>query len=1208
MKTAAGWTKYAICSTVLFLLVGIPSSMLAQNSRGTILGHVKDSTGAAVQNAAVTVRNVSTGVSNHFTSNSAGDFVFVDLIPGTYDLTVDGKGFKIEHASGLILEVDQTLRQDFTLTVGNVHEEVTVSADTQMVQTDNTTTGNVLDQRTIEELPSSGRDFTNLLNLNAGASNPSGGDLTTGNVLHGLNKSFTEVSLNGARPDSNSYMVDGVNDNDTFFSSASNVPSEFSLQEVKIQDGLYSAEYGQGSGQVNVAIKSGTNQWHGQAYDFFQNDALQPKSPLYVYDNAVMPGSAPASLKPILKQNQFGGTLGGPVRIPWLYDGHDKTFWFFAYDGGREVATSGFSQNAIQVPSLKERTGDFSELLSAPTPIVIYNPATAQCSGGVCNPGTRLPFTNNMISGPLNTIGQAIVNLYPKPNVNCTFPCNNYLNLIHSSIDTDNITMRVDQNFGQRDRMYFTGHIRHDDEPNPSNLPDTGSVAFTNSDLYGIDWDHTFNGNIINEARFGYNHQYYHSGADTAFGPNLSAQLGLMNAPSNPALFGIPQMSLDESYSNIGNNSPGLSTKHSVFQWVDNLKLTHNRHTLSMGTDIRRYRDFESDAYGALGTLSFSGAYTSNTGTGGKGTGDPIADILLGDPIGAGPPAPLGTDLLQVRGTSFSFFFQDDFRVTDRLTLNLGLRYELPPAFHSIDGGGFTLNPANGGSLEFVNSSLVQSLTIPGTNPHLLSCCAQASLVPRDTKDFAPRIGLAWRPFPTNRMVVRAGYGIFYEIYERYYDIVQNFDSPSVFALTPNPNYPSAAGTEQVSPLLLNGLWLPPVGTSQFFTLPSWSPNLAAEGTGIFNQVVYPGNHTPYNQQWTLDTQYALKPDLLLDIGYVGSHDLRLPTQLLLNAARQPAVPSDPCNQVPYYDASQAPASCLSDPNFSPVDARVPYPGLPSVVYANANVLSGNYNALQTQLRQRFSHGLTYQVFYTYSKALDESSGIVNLNGLSQFIQDPHNVQDDYGPASFDQKHRLTANATWELPVGKGKPWSLGWADWIVGGWKMSGIYRLTSGPTYSIYAFNNFQFTDETGSPFAGRYRANQVSNPNSGFTRSNTNWFNANAFVAPPLGTYGDEQKGSLRGPYVEDLDLSFGKQFSITERQRLQYRLEIFNVGSNWHSVSRVPSNDMQNNNFGSLVPANSTCSGTPPVCSLTNSNWAHLNLWTPRVLQMSLVYSF
>ena len=1219
LQGTTAWSASAVI-LVFALALGLPSRIAAQNSRGTILGHIQDASAAPVPGVKVTVVNTATAITNTIQTGNAGDYVFVNLVPGTYTLTAEKAGFRTATSSGLILEVDQTLRQDFALEVGALAEKVKVSADTQMVQTDNTTTGNVLDERLIDGLPSNGRDFTNLLNLSAGATNLSGGIQATGFVLHGLS-SFTEVSLNGARPDSISYLVDGVSDNDAFFSGASNVPSEFALEEVKIQSGLYSAEYGQGSAQVNVAIKSGTNQWHGQAYDFIQNDAFQPRSPLQTFLNASGIGT-PGPLRNRLRQNQFGGTLGGPATLPRIYHGQNRTFWFFAYDGGRRttIPTSG-SSVPIQIPTLKERSGDFSDW-----PFPIYDPATRGTQPIVpcnpsnpnqpCNPLGESAFSNNQIpTNRISAIGQKIANLYPKPNIACTLPCNNFALPVLNSVATDNETFRIDQYFGQRDRLFFTGHIRRDNEPNPSELPLSGSVAFANSSLFGFNWERSFGTNTVNEARFGINRQNFSSNGDGAFGPNLSAQLGFQNPPGTPAESGIPVMQFAQNYQSIGVGGAGAftGTTHHVYQWVDNLKLTRGRHTLTVGTDIRLNRELEADDFAGTGSLTFTGAYTAldpstSNGAAGPHTGNAAADLILGYPKFVTPPQPEGTDLLHVTGTSYSFFAQDDFRVTPRLTLNLGLRYEIPPDYHSTTGGGWALNPSNGGGYIWVSRSFVQNVTSAQTNPNFLQCCAQNTLVPIDKHDFAPRIGFAWRPLATDRLVVRAGYGIFYDTYNRYYDLIQNLDDPAILSVFANPNYPQATGKETASPLALNTLFLPPVTASQFFSFQNWDSN-AILASGILNQVEYPFNHNPYNQQWTLDTQYALSQNLLLDIGYVGSHGIHLPTQLLLNAAALPAVPSDPCNQVPYFDRSQATAACLADPSFSAIDQRTPYPNVPSDVYANANLLTASYNALQAQLRHRFSRGFTYQVFYTYSKALDESSGINNINGFNGIglIQDPHNIKADYGPASFDQTHRLVASGVWELPVGKGQRFSFGPGNWILGGWQISGIYTLTSGRTFTPYvtssAFGGF---DETGTFFSGRYRPNIVGNPHSGFSQSNSEWFNTSAFATLPPGVYGDAGKGILRGPYIENLDLGFSKVFAISERHRLQYRLEIFNVGSNWHAGALIPDGSLSDSNYGSLVTSNPTCN--MGVCSLPNSKWASLKLWTPRTLQMSLVYSF
>ncbi len=1196
-----------VCLCLIVAMAALALPLNAQNSQGTILGHVQDSSGAALPGVKVTATNVNTNVTHHFTTTGVGDYVFVDMIPGTYRVKVEADGFKIAVSTDLTLEVDQALRQNFRLEVGQIKEELTVMADAQMVQTDNTTTGSVLDQKTIEELPSSGRDFNNLLvGLSAGAANFNGGSQTFF-ANHGLNReNFAEVSVNGARPDSVSFMVDGVAGTDNFFSTASGLPSEFAIQEVKIQTGLYSAEYGQGSGQINVAIKSGANQWHGQAYDYLQNDMFFPRSPLALEQHLFEGGAVP-KVTPF-KQNQFGGTLGGPVKIPWLYNGQNKTFWFFAYDGGRRHFNPS-NQNAIQVPTAKERTGDFSDW-----PFQLYDPTTTVGN----DPTTRAALTNNQITS-INTTGQKLANLYPLPNITCTLPCNNYLVPTHSSITTNNETFRVDQNFGDKNRLYFTGNVRGDDEPNPSMLPFTGSSNATRAQLFGLNWERAFSANTINTMRIGYNHLFFASNSDTAYGPNLQQQLGFTNSPQVPALYGIPNLNFGGQpgdYQNIGNGNNGTSTKSATYQFVDNLKLIRGKHTLTVGVDIRRLREFEQDNFLGTGNISFNGEYTANcaqlscvTGAPGTGTGNPLADLLMSNPSGISGPAPLGVDYLHTAGTNWNFFFQDDFRVTPRLTMNLGLRYELPAAFHSIDNSGWGFNPANGGSIDWVSKSFVQGIEQLATSqgqtvtPSFLNCCIQNSLVPQDKKDFAPRIGVSWRPFATDRFVVRAGYGIFYDTYMRYYDQVQNFDSNSLQNLSP-ASYPSSngTGTGYAGPSL-SQLWSPPVAGLNVFTFPTWDSNDFINTNFILNQVDWPKNHNPYNQQWTLDTQYALRPTLLLDVGYVGSHGVRLPTQLPFNAASPAKVPSDACNFL--FDVSQATgsnANCATDPNFQPIDTRVPYPNVPSMMYANANVLNANYNSLQVQLRQRFDHGLTYSIAYTHARARDETSGINNVNGHNGFIQDPHNIQADYGPSSFDQPNRLTANGSWELPVGKGKRWSLGWANSILGGWKASGIYTITSGRVFTAYGYAG-PFFDEMGVVFTSRYRLNQSGGANSGFTRSPAEWFNTSVFSTAPQGTYGNEEKGVLRGPYYEKLDLSFAKWFSITERQRLQVRFEMFNTGSTWHAGSNViPQGNIGSNNFGSLVPLQSSADQVSPA------TWARDNLWQGHTIQLSAVYSF
>src|SRR6185437_7451491 len=441
-------------------------SLFAQNERGSILGHVEDNSGATIAGAKVTVRNINTGISNTFLTTSTGDYVVVNLIPGTYDVSVEDRGFQTAAAKGLVLQVDQTLRQNFTMQVGTVEQQVEVSANAQMLQSDNATVGGVINEKQIQSLPISGRDFTNLLATNAGVTQASGGIQATIFDPHGLNTQLTMVSVDGARPSSISYIIDGVTDTDLFFSRPTNIPPADTIQEFKLQNGLYSAQYGFGAGQVNVAIKSGTNQFHGGIYDFVQNSAFQPKNPVNVFfiNNAKgFNGLA----NPPRRQNQFGLQLGGPVWIPKLYDGKNKTFWFASYAGGRIRQTTAAAQ--AQVPTALERQGDFSDW-----PFPIYDPAT---TGSVAptagNPTGRTQFAGNKIpSGRISSQGLALLNLlYPAPNITCAVPCLNFVGSGTHPLNTDVLTARFDHHLTDRDQLSFTGNAGRLHESTLSVLP-----------------------------------------------------------------------------------------------------------------------------------------------------------------------------------------------------------------------------------------------------------------------------------------------------------------------------------------------------------------------------------------------------------------------------------------------------------------------------------------------------------------------------------------------------------------------------------------------------------------------------------------------------------------------------------------------------------------------------------------------------------------
>jgi hypothetical protein len=1173
---------------LLLLFAFRPSG--AQTAQGSLLGHVVDPTGALLVGAKVTITNIATGVVTTVTTTKSGDYFAPQLNPGNYTVAIAAPGFMPETSATLTVEVNQSVRQDFKLAVGSDNTMVTVSAEGQMLQTDNITTGQVIQGKMIENLPLNGRDFTNLLQIGVGTTITPGGIQNTGYVAHGLNTSngsgsggFQEVSINGAHADSISYSIDGVTDTDFFFSAPTNIPGELAIQEFKVENGQYGADSGQGSVQVNVAIKSGANQFHGAAYDFIQNDAFNPTNQRVVAENKLNGTNNPTKLG--FKQNQFGGTLGGPLSVPFLYSGKDKTFWFFSYDGGRRHAAS--SPSGGVVASAAELQGNFSDY-----PYPIYDPATTgEAAITTANPTGREQFSYNGVANVidpsrLSATAVALAKYINTPNqTNCTISaavtsgCYNYIASVNNQIGTDKELFRIDQNFS-RDRFYFTGLFSREDDDNPSLWFGQSGKTLERSRLFGLTWERTINDNLVNRVTLGYNRQHFFTGQTTAYGSDLATEAGLSNAVGIPAYYDIPSVNFSNFYHSYGGDSP-YEQWDNIYQGVDQVTLIRGKHVLNFGLDFRRVNLKDRDSYGAEGSLNFNGEYTASdpsaAGSLGATAGNPLADFLLGDVQTASGPPPLGSDLYWLWGNNYNVFAQDDIHVTDRLTVNLGLRWERPTSFHSIHNSGDAFNPAGQGSIEWADSSFTNPILAAGGNPNYLGCCVSNQLVHLDKKDFAPRIGFSYRPPTMDKLVIRGGYGLFYDTYNRFYDGTQ-FDENSLYTLNAAP-ITSGTGTESASPIQLQNLWSAPLTALQAFSQPAYK--------GPFGQVYWPGNHNPYNQQWSLGYQYAIKENLLLDMNYVGSHGVHEATQLLINVAFQPTVAGDTCNSL--LDASLANSSnnCASDPNFQPIDTRQVWSNLPPTLYANANLFSSSYNSLQVQLIQRPVHGFSYHLNYTWSKSMDETSGINNVDGEDNLLQDPHHTYLSYGLSAADQTHRVVATYDYQLP-------NVPHLNWLLGGWTTSGIYQIASGFPFAIYGGVQ---TDQTSDNWPGRFLANSTFHTSAGFHSSNTEWFDTSKYSTPELGTYGNSGKAPERTPFFTNFDASLGKVFKITERQQLKYRVEMFNVGATWHSSPQLlePDATVTDANFGSLLTS-------------TNSAIGVVNHFSPHTIQMGLQYSF
>jgi hypothetical protein len=1177
-----------------FFLSVIVITAKAQTSRGTIVGHITDPSGAAVPGARVTITDLGTNFSVRYPTGNTGDYYIPALVPGRYRVEVQKTGFKKAVVNSVTLEVDQTLRVDMVLQLGQTTQTVSVAAAAPMLQTDTTTLGNVVTTQQLNDLPLNGRDFTDLVRLNAGVSETFGTVTTAKTVdLHGYDTNWEMVSVNGARPASVSYLIDGVSVVDPQFERVSVIPPPDAIQEFKLQNGLYSSQFGFGAAQVNVALKSGTNSLHGSLWEFLQNDALQPMQPFY-------------KTKTPLKQNEFGFTVGGPVEIPRVYHGRNHTFFFASYQGGRQVTTT-FSQT--QVPTSAERGGSFSDW---PTPL--YNPLT-----GVPNPSyssslppsvgntpvLRAQFPGNQIpSSMLAPQSLKILQYYPAANVNCTLPCDNYDGAMTSVNNLNQYMVRADHDISGSDRLFGQWLYSKETLLNPALIPLSGTNTDQSGGVGSLQWTHIFGPRTVNEARFGFNRFNLLSDFQTGFGTvNYWQQVGLTNLNSNSAFFALPAVSLATNYSGIGySGTAPIIELDNTFQWNDVLTMTRGRNSIAIGADIRRNQIFNDTGSHGNGTLSFNGEYTAENPilaqtAGVAGTGNAFADFLLGYMNAAPSFSAFDASYANDRNSDFALYFQDQYRVTPRLTADLGLRWEVQTPFHETSDGGRLFNfNYPGGQLLYANSSYTQL----GNNPILFGCCAKPSLINTDWKDWSPRVGFAFRPLVNNdRLVVRAGYGIFYDVQENYYLLGSTYKDVPLLS----PTLSTPTGLESTPPLNIRDMYPAPysIADRSFPTPYCQAPSSSVvNSAGVVTDVLnycdasssqIPNARNPYLQQWGLNIQYQLTPTMMMELGYQGSHGLREPIQWIFNQASPPPQTGNPNNSVQF--ASQCPAGTLNV-SCSPIQDRVPYTNFADSMFANANILMSKYEGMTFKLDKRFSGGFQTLVAYTYSHAIDQFSEIQAQSGtISSIAPDAHDLNLLWGSASFDERNRLVWSSLYQLPFGEGKRFLQhgGVVNEVLGGWQTNGIVTISNGPPFDIGCECGDRA--QIGNIYNTEHM-NLVGNPLSGFTQSDYERFNPAAFATPTLGTQGTAGRNILSATHQTALDFSLFKNFKITERVSSQFRAEIFNLPSSETYVPLFPTDAATSTAFGTIIDK-----------SLGQN---HGLLFDPRVIQLALKLNF
>lgn len=1095
---------------LLLLCFGLPSPARAQKDTASIVGTVRDSTGAVIPDAKITVTDVDRGTSFTTSTTASGDYVAGPLRIGRYKVTVEKQGFKTAVAGPVELDVQQRAAVDVTLEVGPMIQTVQVQEAAPLLETLTSDLGQVVGSRNMVTLPLNMRNFSQLALLSGGVAPAEPGARNAGSF---------GFSSNGGRAYQNNFLLDGIDNNSNLtdlLNETSYVvqPSVDALQEFKVQTNAYTAEFGRGNGAIlNATIKSGTNEFHGDVYEFLRNDKLDARN---FFDAARAP----------YQQNQFGFTIGGPIRLGRFYDGRNRTFFFFDYEGLR--IRRGETLTAT-VPTLAERAGDFSDLLdlSSPTGVLdcngqptysgeIFDVRNAQVNAasptGVCG----VPFgydasgnpSNIIAAGAVDSLATSLTKLWPLPNVSgAGF---NFLANPKRITNRNNFDAKVDHNISDKD----TSFVRISYEKQPSIIPavfqstgGNGNDFFTGDEVNfylsgALSETHIFNPRLVNEFRFGYN-RVNSRRFQFNWTKNVSADLGIPGVPFVPLNGGMPEFDFDDVDA-IGDPTflPSLEIQN-TFVYSDNLTWVRDKHSLKFGGEIRNEEFTILQPASPRGNLAFDAVFTDNAGAPGTaGTG--FASFLVGLPDGGNITNIHNVDYVR---PVYAFYAHDDYRVTQKLTLNLGLRYELfIPVMEKYDAqGSFDLTKR----VLFVPRGQKAQLTPSIASLVPISATASRGLVPTDTNNFAPRFGFAYRM--TDRWVFRGGYGVFYGGYETgpWSNPSPPFNPP--FFVT--EVYNTRCGDPSVNPAP-GQLDCSIPGFSRFANgFPASS--LTDPNTPQFLQLD-PTLVSPYMQQWNVSTEYQLPSQTLLQITYAGSKGTKLYTFFNGNQAAptaDPTIPNADRRPIPYIDAEID--------NFA------------------TNGLS-TYHSLQARVERRFSRGLGFLASYTWSHSLDRVSaanlGSENRSSPRWGVVHP---EWEHGNSDFDIRHRLVFSYIYELPFGHGKRFGGNVGnrlDQLAGGWQVSGITTLSRGTWYTSRD-RNFSNSD-------GSQHPDLVGDPNGKPCVPGT-VFNTCAFADPPLGSFGNAGRNIIEGPGLAIWDLSIFKNFRISERTRLEFRSEFFNL---------------------------------------------------------------
>ncbi len=1132
--------------TVLLAMAG---KLFAQaGATGTILGTVTDSSGAVVPNAKITVTNTATKVPSRAITSSAGDYNVPALNPGTYTVTAEAAGFEKTASSSFTLTVNQHARVDLALKPGAVTETIEATAQAVSLDTDTTELSNLVSQQQVEDLPLNGRNFMQLLLVGAGAVTVGG---EQGTMRQGEGDA---ISVNGGRPEGNNYTLDGLVNTDAALVTPAVILSDDAIQEFKVSSGTDSADQGCSATQVNIVSKPGTNTPHGSVFWFDRNDAFDAKP----FPTALDYIAGQPTANPVLRQNQFGFVMGGPVYIPKVYDGRNKSFFMANYEGWR---INNGSRQLTTVPNPAVLNGDFSaETYAAPAgsglpggPLPAYG--TADCStllnyGFNCmpvNPATGQPFAGNKIPATALTGNVGLVavknSFWPAPTLaNQPEGVVNYIKNVAFPLHQNQQTYRGDQNLGKFGSAFFRytdANYSNQGFYNSQDLVHGYEIYLQNETSWAVSHTLTFGGSNVNNFRFG------HLTAEAPQGgPQISAA-----AVSQLALTGVfthfsalqqtwPTVTMSQFGEGGGSLNAYTGSEGPTWEFADSFTTVHGKHTLGFGMDYRHWRlvrNLDDNFYGSwtfASNLVQSNAVGCANSTGLCGTGNAAADMLLGYYSGVNGfvPGPLsaantaGNPQDHVFGY-FGPYAMDDWKVSQKLTVNVGLRWDYRPAAYEASNHFFWLDDSNSeGGLCYADPQLTTDGVAPGVGLNggpILRYCGSVPH-PGIKTPFAPRFGLNYRLTP--KTVVRGGYGIFFDSSEgREID-----DSADIYpysirnALAPT--------TDPTVPKLSNNLF-PSFSTLGAFPVSTLSFIAVIESDNPLN---------PYVQSWTASVQRELAPNTTLEVNYIGTHAIHLLDR------RQIAQP---------YSIPQASlAFCQTQVNGNYVNlgvapcsnaSRRPYPNFTNI-YINSDWHGySHYNAMNVNFEHR-ARDLALTAVYTWANSKDDKSAAAGIGATGagfQGFMDNHNPQLDYGPSDFDVDQRFVSSYVYQLPFGRGRkiaPTVNRATDLLIGGWQTTGIATFQTGFPYSITA------NDVGGALGTFFQRADTVPGCDIHKNLSQTlQRINFGCFTQPALGVYGTSPRNWLRQPGINNWDMGLGKSFRFTERANFTLNGDFFNA---------------------------------------------------------------